>query len=59
MLIIPEEDHDHINSENLSENAPIEDLKEFFTIIMNQDKFYQNMNFHDFIYGKQNEVEIE
>ena len=59
MLVIPEEDHDHINSENLSENTPTEDLKEFFTIIINQDKFYENMNFDDFIYGKQNEVEME
>jgi hypothetical protein len=52
MLVIPEEDHDHIISENLSENAPIEDLKAFFTIIINENKFYENMNFEDFIYGK-------
>lgn len=65
MLVIPEEKSDILNSENLSsssedlETKVQEDLKEFFTIIMNEDKFYNNMNFDDFIYGKINELEIE
>jgi hypothetical protein len=50
MLVIPEEDYDHINSDNLSENVPKVDLKEFFIMTINNDKF---------IFGGKNELEME
>ena len=48
MLVIPEEDHDIGNSENLSEKTAKQDLKEYFRKILNHDKFYEDIQFAEF-----------
>ena len=59
MLVIPEETYEQNISDNLSEKTPKEDLKEYFLKTINHDRFYENMNFDDFMYGKKNEIELE
>ena len=59
MLVIPEEDHDIGNSENLSEKTSKQDLKEYFRKILSHDKFYEDIQFAEFFLGKNNETEME